>query len=378
MILSAQEKKEWLQLAFSENVGPMTFRNLVAYFGSAKEAMAHVNEFARRGGRTKPVILASEKQVMEQVKQAEQTDTTILPSCDPDYPKLLGKIEDAPVVLFVRGHIGLCNKPSVGMVGTRNASLNGRSFVRKLSNDLCKRDYTVVSGMARGIDTAAHEGALANTDGKGGTVAVIGTSLNEIYPQENERLFHEICTRGCVLTELPFGTPTSPQNFPRRNRIISGLSKGIVVIEAQGRSGSLITARLALEQGREVFAVPGFPLEPRSEGPNRLLKQGATLVENINDITAVLEDLTTGYLFQEPAFEIINPPLSRISDDDLAIARKLIMENLTSETTGIDELIRGTELTTQLVNIILVELELAGRIERHPGNRVSLLYSTKE
>lgn len=378
MILSAQEKKDWLRLAFSENVGPITFRNLVSYFGCPKEALVHVNEFARRGGRTKPVVLASEKQVTDQLQQAEQTGTLILPSCDPDYPKLLSKIEDAPVVLFARGTIGLCNHPAVGMVGTRNASLNGRNFVRKLSNDLCKRDYAVVSGMARGIDTAAHEGALANTDGKGGTIAVVGTAMNEIYPQENEKLFHEICARGCVLSELPFGTPTTPQNFPRRNRIISGLSKGIVVIEAQGRSGSLITAKLALEQGREVFAVPGFPLEPRSEGPNHLLKKGATLVENMNDITAVLEDLTTGYLFQEPTPEILYQPLPRIRDDDLAIARKLIRENLTSETTSIDELIRGTELTAQLVSIVLVEFELAGEIERHPGNRVSLLYNIKE
>lgn len=374
MTLSTQETKDWLRLAFSENVGPITFRNLVSYFGSPKEALAHVNEFARRGGRTKPVVLASEQQVDEQMQISAQTGTRILPSCDVEYPKLLAKIEDAPVVIFTRGTVGLCAHKSVAMVGTRNASLNGRNFVHKLSNDLSKRDYTVISGMARGIDTAAHVGALANTDGKGGTVAVVGTALNEIYPQENEKLFHEICDRGCVISELPFGTPTTPQNFPRRNRIISGLSEGIVVIEAQARSGSLITARLAREQNRQIFAVPGFPLEPRSEGPNRLLKQGAYLVENSYDISNVLEDLTTGYLFQEPAPQIIHQPIPQLSDDDLAIARKLVMENLTSETTGIDELIRGTELTAQLVNIILVELELAGRIERHPAGRVSLLY----
>lgn len=374
MTLSTQETKDWLRLAFSENVGPMTFRNLVSYFGSPKEALAHVNEFARRGGRIKPVVLASDKKVEEQMKIAHETGTRILPSCDVDYPKRLTKIEDAPVVIFTRGSTELCNHRTVAMVGTRNASLNGRNFVRKLSSDLVKRDYTIISGMARGIDTAAHEGSLSNVDGKGGTVAVMGTALNEIYPPENEKLFAEICDRGCVISELPFGTPTVPQNFPRRNRIISGLSEGTVVIEAQARSGSLITAKLAIEQKREVFAVPGFPLEPRSEGPNRLLKQGAHLVENAYDITNVLEDLTTGFRFQEPPTQIIYQPMPHLSDDDLTIARKLIMENLTSETTGVDELIRGTELTTQIVNIILVEMELAGRIERHPGGRVSLLY----
>lgn len=375
-MLSEQQKKEWMQLAFSENVGPITFHNLLSFFGSPKEALAHVDEFARRGGRTREIKIADERQVDEQLKLAEEFDTQIIVSGEKEYPRLLKKTTDMAPVLFARGHFVLTQKNAIAMVGTRNASLNGRSFARRLSLDLAQKDYVVVSGMAKGIDTAAHEGALAADVGVGGTIAVVGTPLNEVYPAENEALFKEICNRGCVISELPFGSPTSPQNFPRRNRIISGLSKGVCVIEAQGKSGSLITARLAKEQERLLFAVPGFPLDARSEGPNKLIKQGAILVENASDILYELEDLTKQHHFNEPdAFEeVIIPSYPSVSDNELDKARKIIVDSLSSQPTGVDELIRGTDLTAQIVNIILVELELAGRIERHAGNRISLLF----
>ena len=375
-MLSEQQKKEWMQLAFSENVGPITFHSLLSFFGTPKEALAHVDEFARRGGRTREIKIADERQVDEQLRLAEEFDTQIIVSGEKDYPRLLKKTTDMPPVLFARGHFVLTQKNAVALVGTRNASLNGRSFARRLALDLAQKDYVVVSGMAKGIDTAAHEGALGADIGMGGTIAVIGTPLNEVYPAENDALFKQICERGCVLSELPFGSPTSPQNFPRRNRIISGLSKGVCVIEAQGKSGSLITARLAKEQERLLFAVPGFPLDARSEGPNKLIKQGATLVENATDILYELEDLTNQHRFNEPdAFdEAIMPSYPSVSDNELDKARKIITDSLSSQPTGVDELIRGTELTAQIVSIILVELELAGRIERHPGGRVSLLF----
>ncbi len=376
MILSEQEKIDWMRLAFSENVGPITFRNLISYFGTANEALSHVNEFARRGGRTKPISLASQKTVEEQLTQANEMGVQIYASCENDYPKRLKSIEDAPPILFSKGHLVLSKKQAVAMVGTRNASLNGRSFTRHIALDLCQKDVITVSGMAKGIDTAAHEGALAATDGLGGTIAVVGTPLNEVYPAENADLFETLCERGCVVSELPFGSPTSPQNFPRRNRIISGLSQGVIVIEAQQKSGSLITAKLAKDQGRMLFAVPGFPLDPRSEGPNKLIKQGAILVENAEDVWAGLNDLTRQCLFSEPDFQdIIIPHYPAVSETELDRARKIILDCLSPQMTGVDELIRGTELSSQIVNIILVELELAGRIERHPGNRVSLLYS---
>lgn len=378
MTLTVQQKKEWLKLALSENVGPITFRNLLAYFGTPKEAITHLDEFARRGGRSKPIVLASEKKVTEQLKKAHELGVEILTLREPEYPRLLKKLEDAPPVLFAKGHLSLTTKTCVGIVGTRGASLNGKNFARHLSYDLAKSDYTIVSGMAKGIDSAAHMGALSNTDGKGGTIAVVGTGLDAIYPKENKTLCEELYERGCVICELPFGSPISPQNFPRRNRIISGLSKGIVVIEAQLRSGSLITARLAKEQGRHVFAVPGFPLEARSEGPNKLLKNGAILVEKASDIIDTFNDLSHAFQMEEPDFNCHFEPYTVISDRELAEARKIIVENLTYETTGVDELIQGTQLSAQIVSIILVELELAGRIERHPGNRVSLLAQIKE
>lgn len=376
MILSEQEKKEWLQLALSENVGPITFRNLLSFFGTPKEAMAHVNEFARRGGRTRPIMLATEKQIDEQFKLAEEFNSQIITLNDPSYPKLLKSTVDAPPILFVRGHFELSQKNAIALVGTRNASLNGRSFARKIALELTQKDYVIVSGMAKGIDTAAHEGALGADIGVGGTIAVIGTPLNEVYPAENAKLFEELCAKGCVISELPFGAKMSPQNFPRRNRIISGLSKGVVIIEAQGKSGSLITARLAKEQERLLFAVPGFPLDTRSEGPNKLIKQGAILVESVDDILYELENITNQRLFAEPDIEQgILPSYPSISDNELDEVRRIIVECLSPQPTGVDELIRGANLSAQIVNIILVELELAGRIERHPGNRVSLLYN---
>lgn len=376
MILSEQQKKEWMQLAFSENVGPITFHSLLNFFGSPKEALSHVDEFARRGGRTREIKIADERQVDEQLKLAEEFDAQIIVSGEKNYPKLLKKITDMPPVLFVKGHFVLTQKNAVALVGTRNASLNGRSFARKLALDLAQKDYVVVSGMAKGIDTAAHEGALGSDVGIGGTIAVVGTPVNEVYPAENDGLFKEICARGCVISELPFGSPTSPQNFPRRNRIISGLSKGVCVVEAQAKSGSLITARLAKEQERLIFAVPGFPLDARSEGPNKLIKQGALLVEMADDILCELEDLTNQSRFAEPEVQgnIIVSSYPSVTDNELDKARKVIVDSLSSHPTGIDELIRGTELTSQIVSIILVELELAGRIERHPGGRVSLLF----
>lgn len=378
MSLTVQEKKEWLKLALSENVGPITFRNLIAYFGTPKEAICHLDEFARRGGRTKPIVLAGERQVNAQLKKAEETGAEILPLNHPDYPKLLKTIEDAPPILYAKGHLTLTRKTCVGIVGTRRASLNGKNFTHKLAADLTKADLTVVSGMAKGIDSAAHAGALANTDGKGGTVAVVGTGLDEVYPKENKALCEELFSRGCVLSEFPFGTPIAPQNFPRRNRIISGLSEGLIVIEAELRSGSLITARMAQEQNRLLFAVPGSPLEPRSAGPNKLLKNGARLVEKAADVIETLNDLTRNFQMDEPLFEQRMEPYSVVSESDLVKARKIIIENLSPETTGVDDLINGTGLSAQLVSIILVELELAGRIERFPGNRVSLLAQIKE
>ena len=283
------------------------------------------------------------------------------------------QISDAPPVLFVLGHSVLLNNRSVGIVGTRNASLNGKNMTRLLACALQKENFNVVSGMAKGIDRAAHEGALEGTSPQAGTIAVLGTPLDEIYPKENSDIYAKIKERGCLVSEFAFGTQLSPMNFPRRNRIISGLSEGVVVIEAQVRSGSLITAREALSQGREVMAVPGFPLEPRSSGPNALIKDGATLIEKAQD---VIENLNQNQRFHLsdvlPESEIL--PDFYSLESEVNQSREEILSALSAEPIEVDTLSRQLNLPVSIIDIVLLELELAGRLERHPGHQVSLIY----
>ncbi|MGN0919810.1 MAG: DNA-processing protein DprA [Alphaproteobacteria bacterium] len=367
------ELMDWLRLSLSENVGPATFRQLLAYFGSAKEALQHLPELASRGGK-REIKIASEKQVESQLKRAEKVGATLLTWKEADYPFLLKQIKDAPPVLFVLGHTGLLAQDSVAIVGTRNASLNGKNIARFLAAGLIENHYSVISGMAKGIDAAAHAGVLdSGIVNDFGTVAVLGTPVDEAYPLENKDLYEQIKERGCLVSELAFGTPLVPQNFPRRNRIISGLSKGVVVIEAQVKSGSLITAREAANQGREVFAVPGFPMDPRSAGPNALIQEGATLVQSAKDIVDVLKKEKTFYLEETLAPQEYQLDFHSI-ESNLETVRQKVVENLSAEPVEVDSLVRASNATMQEVNVVLVELELAGRLERHPGNRVSLIY----
>ena len=364
---------DWLRLGLSENVGPTTFRQLLMLFGSAQEALAHVAELAGRGGK-RGIRIASEKEAEAQIKRAEKVGAQILTWQESDYPFLLKQIKDAPPMLFVLGHTGLLSLNSVAIVGTRNASLNGKNIARFLAAGLIEKNYSVVSGMAKGIDAAAHTGALeSQIVNESGTIAVLGTPVDEIYPQENTDLYNQIKERGCLVSEFPFGTPLVPQNFPRRNRIISGLSKGVVVIEANLKSGSLITAREAGNQGRDVFAVPGFPMDPRSAGPNALIQDGATLVQSAKDIVDVLATEKTFHLSETVAEQDYKLDFHSI-EANLDTVRQKVLENLSAEPVEVDSLVRATESTMQEVNVVLVELELAGRIERHYGNRVSLVY----
>ena len=367
------ELLDWLRLSLSENVGPATFRQLVSYFGSAKEALLHIGELAKRGGK-KEIKVANEKQAEAQLNRAEKIGAKILTWKDSDYPFLLRQIKDAPPIIFVLGHVGLLSGDSVAIVGTRNASLNGKNIARFLAAGLIEKNYSVVSGMAKGIDAAAHTGALeSGIVNEAGTIAILGTPVDEAYPQENAGLYEQIKERGCLVSELPFGTPLVPQNFPRRNRIISGLSKGVVVIEANLKSGSLITAREAANQGRDVFAVPGFPMDPRSAGPNALIQDGATLVQSAKDIVDALAQEKTFHLEETLREQDYKLDFHSI-EANLDKVRQKVLENLSAEPVEIDSLVRATESTMQEVNVVLVELELAGRLERHPGNRVSLIY----
>ncbi len=281
--LSSKERVSWLRLIRTEGVGPVTFRELLARFGSADGALDALPEIARRGRRVRPLRIPSAAAAERELAQIERFGARYLGLVEPDYPLALAAIDDAPPLLMLAGNEHLLTRPCIALVGARNASLNGRKLADSLSRELAQEGFLVVSGMARGIDTAAHIGAL-----EAATAAVLAGGLDVIYPPENEALHEDLRSRGLLIGELPLGTEPQARHFPRRNRIISGLSLGVVVIEAAMRSGSLITARFANEQGREVMAVPGSPLDPRARGCNDLLRQGATLVESGEDVVRAI------------------------------------------------------------------------------------------
>ena len=372
-VKTEDEKIDWLRLIRTEHVGPVTFYQLMARFGSAEKALEALPDLSRRGGRAKALIAPTRSEVEREYEALSKAGGHLITvSCAP-YPLALSAIDDAPPVLSVLGDLSLLNRSCVGVVGARNASLNGRKFAEKLARDLGQRGQVIASGLARGIDTAAHQGSLET-----GTIAVVAGGIDVIYPDENTKLYEDVAVRGAVVAESPFGQKPFAQSFPRRNRIVSGLSKGVAIVEATMRSGSLITARLAGEQGRDVYAVPGSPLDPRAAGPNHLIREGATLIRGADDVMEALLNFSgnalreplfasTGYDFQ--AHSIENP------DDS---ARETVLACLSFSPINIDELIRACHLTVSVVQTVLLELELAGRVRRLPGNRVSLVSGDAE
>ena len=374
--MNEQERFAYLQLALSENVGPITFWDLLCYYKTPSEALKHLPDLAQRGGKKK-IQIADKKSVELQLQKIKECDGQILYRTDSDFPALLKQLPDCPMLLFVRGTPSLLKTKCLSVVGTRRCSVNGKNLTRKMAFNLSVKGYTIVSGLAEGIDTCAHEGALANTAGTGNTIAVVGTDVGTCYPAANQELFNSIVERGCVISEFPFGSVLGKWNFISRNRIISGLSLGIVVIEAQFGSGSLNTAKNALEQGREVFAVPGSPADPRSEGPNHLIQKGAVLVTSAEDVHHALTDLQPAFELQEKQTQPDFPAM-HIDEDQLQSARDIILNALSAEQTNIDFLIQETGLPINAVHIVLSELELAGRITRASGNQVSLLFKEEE
>jgi len=361
---------DWLRLSRSEGVGPISFYALLRRFGSAAAAIEALPRLSR------PVVAPSRNVAAAEMAAIERLGSALVCWGEPDYPAALAEIEDAPPVLTVLGRDELLQAPMVAVVGARNASANGRRLAREIAAGLAEAGIVVVSGMARGIDAAAHLGALG-----AGTVAVVAGGIDIVYPEENRGLYEALRQQGAVGAELPPGTEPLARHFPRRNRIISGLSLGIIVVEAAAKSGSLITARFALEQGREVFAVPGSPLDPRCRGTNDLLRNGATLTENAGDIITQLGPALRGrppvreprqrqapLLLAVPA-AAIPAPAAAVSED---AALELIIEKLSPTPVAVDELVRQCQLSAASVATLLLELELAGRIERHPGNLVSL------
>jgi len=369
--LTDTEKLDWLRLLRSEGVGPITFFHLVRFYGSAAKALEALPELARRSGRRQPIRLAKREEAERELAAVARAGATLLGWLEPAYPVPLAAIEDAPPLVTLRGDPALLARRTIAIVGARNASANGRSFAETLARELGKIGFVVASGLARGIDGAAHKGALAT-----GTVAALAGGIDICYPPEHRALHEAIAAEGALLAELPPGTEPLARHFPRRNRIISGLAEGVVVVEAALRSGSLITARMALEQGREVFAVPGSPLDPRCHGTNNLIRQGAALTESADDVLRGLgargmpaQALALTAALAEPALD----PLPAPDEDDAGKAREIVIERLSPSPTPVDEVVRQTELAPALVASALLELELAGRIERHPGNKVARL-----
>lgn len=361
-----EEKLSRLRMIRTRNIGPVTFSILINRYGSAVDAIKAIPELTKRSGvktSITPVAVAE-----AELNKAERLNARIIVKGEDLYPNILLNYDDAPGCLTMLGHPHLINRPSVAMVGSRNASANAVTFAENLARELTERDICVVSGMARGIDAACHRGSL-----NGGTIAVTAGGIDQIYPKENTKLFNAIAEQGLIITEMPFGMKPTSRLFPIRNRLIASVSLGTVVVEASLRSGSLITARDANERGREVMAVPGNPVDPRSAGCNTLIRDGANLVQNADDIIALLRSPEMSAKQPELPLSPKEKPLEE-NPNEVAKAHDLIASKLNFEPTEVDELIRQCHLSASVVNIALLELELAGVVERTFGNRVSKVY----
>jgi DNA processing protein len=368
--LTDEQRLDWLRLIRSENVGPRTFRALLNRYGGARAALAALPELARRGGALRPLHVPSIADAERELVAARRWGVRFVALGEPDYPPALQGIDDAPPLLAVRGRLDLLQQPAVGIVGARNASAAGLTFAERIARELAEAGFAIVSGLARGIDGAAHRGSLAL-----GTVAVLAGGQDRPYPPEHVELLEAVAARGAAVSEMPMGWVPRGRDFPRRNRIISGLVLGVVVVEAARRSGSLITARRALDHGREVFAVPGSPIDPRSEGTNDLLKQGATLVTAAADVVAALEPML-GRRFERPLDEprpaTLPLPFDLDPEPDGAV-RDRITALLGPTPVALDDLIRWSGAPPATVLTTLLELELAGRLDRQRGARVALM-----
>ncbi len=372
--LSDVERLARLRLIRTDNVGPITFRQLLSRYGTATAALEALPALAARGGRRGRLKAADSGQAEAEIAHLETLGGSFLTWGEPAYPQALAAIDDAPPLLAVKGRLDLLRAPCVALVGARNASANGRRIAGTLAARLVAHGLVVASGLARGIDAAAHRGAL---DGGGEddptTVAVIAGGLDNVYPPQHRDLQAEIAAKGLLISEAPLGTEPQARHFPRRNRLVSGLSLGVVVVEGAPRSGSLITARLALEQGREVMAIPGSPLDPRAQGPNNLIRQGATLIQNADEVIECLRPLIRQPLAEPPPDPYLGGPAEDAGDSELDEVRRQLLELLSPTPLAVDEVVRRCHFSPSLTQTVLLELELAGRLERQAGNRVALI-----
>jgi DNA processing protein len=349
-----------LRLVRSAGIGPVTYRQLIARFGSASAALAAVPDLARRGGGKAP-SLHSRDDAEREIARVDKLGAKYLALGQGLFPRLLAELEDAPPLLIAKGNLNLLDRPAVAMVGARNASAAACRFARGLAYDLGQQGIVVVSGLARGIDSAAHDGALES-----GTIGVIAGGIDIFYPPENEERQKAMIERGLVVAEMPPGTEPRARHFPYRNRIIAGMTSGTVVVEAAPRSGSLITARLAAEAGREVMAVPGSPLDPRAQGCNQLIRDGATLVQSAVNVIEELRPAESRVASPPTRFE--TAPAGEPDETLLGTIEEL----LGPSSVPVDELIRLSGAAAGAVQLALLEIDLAGRLDRHAGGKVSL------
>jgi DNA processing protein len=364
-ILADDERLGWLRLIRSENIGPSLFGQLLEKFRSAAAALAALPELSRKGGLKRPFKICSAAQAEAEIARAAALGARFVGKCEPDYPALLRHIDSAPPLICIKGNAELARREGIAIVGSRNASANGKRLARIFASEIAEAGYTIVSGLARGIDTAAHEAAL-----KRGTVAVIANGIDIVYPPENAGLQDTIGRDGLLISEMPPGAEPRENSFPRRNRIISGMSRAVIIVEAALRSGSLITARFANEQGREVFAVPGSPFDPRAEGTNRLISDGAHLLTRSQQVLDALLPMQHPLARQAPEL----PPLrATVATEIETPTRQAILALLSPAPTDIDDLIRESGVPAQMVLGVLLELELAGRLVRHGRQLVSLI-----
>ena len=372
--LKPDERADWLRLARTSGVGPVTFAKLIERFETPAAALDALPRLAKRGGRVDPLKIVSRARAEDEIARTEALGARLLAACEPAYPERLAAIDPPPPVITTLGPLDASPELACALVGARSASAVGMRFAGDLARGLGERGVTVVAGLARGIDGAAHAGALET-----GTIAVLAGGVANIYPPEHETLHRAIAEGGLIVSESPPDYSPSARDFPRRNRLIAGLSIGVVVVEAAERSGSLITARLAAEQGREVMAAPGSPLDPRAKGANRLLRDGAALIENADDVLDVLRGAHRPRLGEPSGFgyEDERPDPQQLESEADAV-RERVAALLSPSPVSKDELVRFTGAGARAVTAALVELELAGRCEIAPGGMVRAAYPEPE
>ena len=367
--LSDRQRFNWLRLIRCENVGPATFRDLINHLGSAEKALEALPDLSRKGGARRAFHMASEAEVEAEWTALHRAGARLVATGEPDYPRALNHISAPPPLLTVMGGPELADKPAVAIVGSRNCSASGAKLTEMIARELGQNGVVVVSGLARGVDTHAHRASLAL-----GTIAVVAGGLNQLYPRQNVELAKSIAQQGMLISEMPWNAPARSQDFPRRNRIISGIAIGTLVVEAAKRSGSLITARYALEQGREVFAIPGSPLDPRASGTNHLIKQGATLTceaQDILDAIAAQQSFLPAQQSLPLKEHYEDTPLHQSPSEPAASEKARFIQSLSLTPIAIDDLVRQTSLTLGQIQLLLLELDLAGRLDRHGNQMVS-------